>query len=103
MNALRRWWPDVLVIAGVAWLSFACSGYGGDGDFDGQLDGGGGEVSGDILIGYTNTDRVSIAGAATLITIGVLAKINRREPIRISTATTSVSDEPTRDDVPPAL
>jgi hypothetical protein len=103
MNALRRWWPDVLVVVGVAWLSFACSAYGGDGDIDGQLDEGGGDVSGDILIGYSDTDRVSIAGAATLITIGVLAKINRREPIRIGTAPTSPSGEPSRDDVPPAL
>jgi hypothetical protein len=103
MNALRRWWPDVLVVVGVAWLSFACSAYGGDGDIDGQLDEGGGDVSGDILIGYSDTDRVSIAGAATLITIGVLAKINRREPIRIGTAPTSLSDEPSRDDVPKAL
>jgi hypothetical protein len=103
MNALRRWWPDVLVVVGVAWLSFACSAYGGDGDFDGQLDEGGGDVSGDILIGYTDIDRVSIAGAATLITIGVLAKINRRQPARISTATTTVSDEATRNDIPPAL
>ena len=103
MNAFRQWWPDVLVVVGVAWLSFACSAYGGDGDIDGQLDEGGGDVSGDIVIGYTVTDRVSIAAAATLITVGVLAKINRREPIRVSTATTSASDEPTRDDVPPAL
>lgn len=103
MNALRRWWPDVLIVVGVAWLSFACSAYGGDGDIDGQLDQGGGDVSGDILIGYTNADRVSIAGAATLVTIGVLAKINRREPIRVGLAASPVSDEPTRDDVPPAL
>ena len=103
MNAFRRWWPDVLVVAGVAWLSFACSAYGGDGDIDGQLDQGGGDVSGDILIGYTDADRVSIAGAATLITIGVLAKINRRERIHVGAAMSPVSDEPSRDDVPPAL
>jgi hypothetical protein len=103
MNAFRRWWPDVLVVVGVAWLSFACSAYGGDGDIDGQLDEGGGDVSGDIVIGYTDADRVSIAGAATLITIGVLAKINRRESIRVATTTSPVSDEPTRDGVPPAL
>jgi hypothetical protein len=103
MNALRRWWPDVLVVVGVAWLSFACSAYGGDGDIDGQLDEGGGDVSGDILIGYTDADRVSIAGAATLITVGVLAKINRRESIRVAPATSPVSDEPTSEDVPPAL
>jgi hypothetical protein len=103
MNALRRWWPDVLVIVGVAWLSFACSSYGGDGDVDGQLDEGGGDVSGDFTIGYTDSDRVGIAGAATLITIGALAKINRRESIRGGIVTTHVADEPTRDDVPPAL
>lgn len=103
MNAFRRWWPDVLVVVGVAWLSFACSAYGGDGDIDGQLDDGGGDVSGDILIGYTDADRVSIAGAATLITVGVLAKINRRESIRVTTAVSPVADEPTRSDVPPAL
>src|SRR5215510_6337588 len=103
MNALRRWWPDVLVVVGVAWLSFACSAYGGDGDIDGQLDEGGGDVSGDILIGYSDADRVSIAGAATLITVGALAKINRREPTDVSRATTDVADEPSRDDVPPAL
>ena len=103
MHAFRRWWPDVLVVVGVAWLSFACSAYGGDGDIDGQLDQGGGDVSGDILIGYTDADRVSIAGAATLITIGVLAKVNRREPTRIGPAASAVSDEPSRSDVPPAL
>ena len=103
MNALRRWWPDLIVVVGVAWLSFACSAYGGDGDVDGQLDEGGGEVSGDILIGYSDGDRVSIAGAATLITIGALAKINRRESVRVGPPSTSVSEEATRQDVPPAL
>jgi hypothetical protein len=103
MNALRRWWPDVLVVVGVAWLSFACSAYGGDGDLDGQLDDGGGDVSGDFLIGYSDGDRVSIAGAATLITIGGLAKINRREIVRVGPPTASVSDEAPRQDVPPAL
>jgi len=78
MNRLRRWWPDVLVIVGVAWLSFACSAYGGDGDIDGQLDEGGGDVSGDFAIGYNDFDRVNIAAASTVTTIGVLAKINRR-------------------------
>jgi hypothetical protein len=103
MNALRRWWPDLLVVVGVAWLSFACSAYGGDGDVDGQLDEGGGEVSGDILIGYSDGDRVSIAGAATLITIGALVKINRREIVRAGLPLVSVSDEAPRQDVPPAL
>ena len=103
MNALRRWWPDLIVVVGVAWLSFACSAYGGDGDVDGQLDEGGGEVSGDILIGYSDGDRVSIAGAATLITIGALAKINRREIVRVGPPSTPVSDETTRRDLPPAL
>ena len=103
MNALRRWWPDLIVVVGVAWLSFACSAYGGDGDVDGQLDDGGGEVSGDFLIGYSDGDRVSIAGAATLITIGALAKINRREIVRAGPPSTAVSDEATRQDVPPAL
>jgi hypothetical protein len=103
MNALRRWWPDLLVVVGVAWLSFACSAYGGDGDVDGQLDEGGGEVSGDILIGYSDGDRVSIAGAATLITIGALVKINRREIVRAGLPLASASDEAPRQDVPPAL
>ena len=31
MNALRRWWPDVLIVVGVTWLAFACSAYAGDG------------------------------------------------------------------------
>ena len=78
MNRLRRWWPDVLVIVGVAWLSFACSAYGGDGDIDGQLDEGGGDVSGDFAIGYNDFDRMNIAAASTVTTIGVLAKINSR-------------------------
>jgi hypothetical protein len=78
MNVWRRWWPDVLVVAGVAWLSFACSAYAGDGGLDGQLDSGGGEVSGDISFGYTNGERVNIAAASALTTIGVLARINRR-------------------------
>ena len=78
MNLVRKWWPDVLVVVGVAWLSFACSAYAGDGGVDGQLDSGGGEVSGDISIGYTSGERLNIAAASALTTIGVLAKINRR-------------------------
>ena len=77
MNLVRKWWPDVLVVAGIAWLSFACSAFAGDGGVDGQLDSGGGEVSGDISIGYTGSERLSIAAASALTTIGVLAKINR--------------------------
>ena len=82
MTGLRRWWPDVVIIIGIAWLSFACSAYAGDGDLDGELDQGGGDVSGDFSIGYTDGDRVSIVGAATMTTVGVLAKLNRREPRR---------------------
>lgn len=78
MNLVRKWWPDVLVVAGVVWLSFACSAYAGDGGLDGEIDSGGGEVSGDISIGYTPGERVNIAAASALTTIGVLAKINRR-------------------------
>jgi hypothetical protein len=78
VNLVRKWWPDVLVVAGVAWLSFACSAYAGDGGVNGQLDSGGGEVSGDISIGYTSGERLNIAAASALTTIGVLAKINRR-------------------------
>ena len=78
MNRFRRWWPDVLVVVGVAWLSFACSAYGGDGDIDGQLDEDGGDVSGDFAVGYNDFDRVNIAAASAVTTIGVLAKINAR-------------------------
>jgi hypothetical protein len=78
MKALRRWWPDVLVVVGITWLSFACAAYAGDGSVDGQLDDGGGEVSGDFSVGYTQGDRVSIAVASALTTIGVLGKINQR-------------------------
>jgi hypothetical protein len=78
VKLVRRWWPDVLVVAGVAWLSFACSAYAGDGGLEGQIDSGGGEVSGDLSIGYTVGERVNLAAASALTTIGVLAKINRR-------------------------
>jgi len=82
MNWFRRWWPDLLVIVGVAWLSYACSAYAGDGDLDGQIDpDDGGDVSGAFSIGYTDSERVSIVGASTVITIGVLAKINRRSTV----------------------
>ena len=53
MNALRRWWPDLLIIVGVTWLAFACSAYAGDGNIEGEVDQGGGDVAGDISIGYT--------------------------------------------------
>ena len=78
VSTWRRWWPDVLVVVGITWLSFACSAYAGDGNVDGQLDDGGGEVSGDFSVGYTDSERVSIAAASALTTIGVLGKINAR-------------------------
>ena len=78
MNALRRWWPDVLIVVGVTWLAFACSAYAGDGSVEGQLDQGGGDVAGDISIGYTQGERVMIALATSLTSIGVLGKINQR-------------------------
>ncbi len=54
MNALRRWWPDLLIVIGVTWLAFACSAYAGDGSIEGELDQGGGDVAGDISIGKPN-------------------------------------------------
>ena len=80
MNALRRWWPDVVVVIGIAWLSFACSAYGGDGDVEGQLDQDGGDLSGDFSVGYTGAERLSIAAASAFTTVGVLAKINQQRP-----------------------
>ena len=82
MKAVRRWWPDVLVLVGVAWLSYACTAYAGDGAVDGQLDEGGGDVSGDFSIGYTLPERLNIAAASTVTALGVLAKINRRDAPR---------------------
>lgn len=80
MKLWRRWWPDIIVLIGIAWLSYACSAYTGDGTLDGQIDpNDGGEVSGDFTIAYTDIERVNIVGAATLTAIGVLAKINRRD------------------------
>jgi hypothetical protein len=73
----RRWWPDLLIVIGIAWLAFAGSGYGGDGSVEGQLDQGGGDVAGDFSIGYTGRDRLSIAAASALTAIGVLGKINQ--------------------------
>ncbi len=90
MNPIRRWWPDVVLVIGIAWLSFACSAYAGDGSVDGQLDQGGGEVSGDFSLGYTEGQRVSIAAASAITAIGVLGKINQRRP------------EPRRLEEPPA-
>jgi hypothetical protein len=78
VNALRRWWPDVLIVVGVTWLAFACSAYAGDGSVQGELDQGGGDVAGDISIGYTERERVVLALASSLTTIGVLGKINQR-------------------------
>jgi hypothetical protein len=78
MSALRRWWPDVLIVVGVTWLAFACSAYAGDGSVEGELDQGGGDVAGDISIGYTERERVMVALATSLTTIGVLGKINQR-------------------------
>jgi len=78
MNALRRRWPDLLIVIGVTWLAFACSAYAGDGSLQGELDQGGGDVAGDISIGYTQRERVMIALASSLTAIGVLGKINQR-------------------------
>jgi hypothetical protein len=78
MSVLRRWWPDVLIVIGVTWLAFACSAYAGDGSIEGELDQGGGDVAGDISIGYTQRERVMLALATSLTTIGVLGKINQR-------------------------
>lgn len=78
MNALRRLWPDLLIVIGVTWLSFACSAYAGDGSVEGQLDQGGGDVAGDVSFGYTERERLNLAVATAVTTVGVLAKINLR-------------------------
>jgi hypothetical protein len=78
MNALRRWWPDLFIVVGITWLSFACSALAGDGSVEGQLDRDGGDVAGDISIGYTERERLSLAAASALTAIGVLGKINQR-------------------------
>lgn len=78
MNALRRVWPDILIVVGVTWLAFACSAYAGDGSVEGELDQGGGDVAGDMSIGYTQQERVSVAAATALTAIGLLGKINQR-------------------------
>ena len=78
MNVLRRWWPDLLIVVGITWLSFAVSAFAGDGSVEGQLDRDGGDVAGDISIGYTEPERLSVAAASALTAIGVLGKINQR-------------------------
>jgi hypothetical protein len=78
MNALRRWWPDLLIVVGITWLSFAVSAFAGDGSVEGQLDRDGGDVAGDISIGYTERERLGVAAASALTAIGVLGKINQR-------------------------
>src|SRR5262245_49951487 len=78
MKTLRRWWPDLLIVVGITWLSFACAAFAGDGSVEGQLDRDGGDVAGDISIGYTERERLSVAAAAALTAIGVLGKINQR-------------------------
>jgi hypothetical protein len=78
MNPLRRWWPDLLIVVGIAWLSFACAAFAGDGSVEGQLDQGGGDVAGDFSFGYTERERLNVAVAAAVTTIGVLGKVNRR-------------------------
>lgn len=78
MSAFRRWWPDLLIVVGVAWLSFACSAFAGDGSVEGQLDQGGGDVGGDFSIGYTERERVNVAVASALTAVGILGKMNQR-------------------------
>ena len=78
MNALRGWWPDLLIVVGVTWLAFACSAYAGDGNLEGELDQGGGDVAGDISFGYTPSERIAVAAATALTAVGVLGKINQR-------------------------
>jgi hypothetical protein len=77
MNPLRRWWPDLLIVVGIAWLSFACSAFAGDGSVEGQLDQGGGDVAGDFSFGYTERERLDVAVAAAVTAIGVLGKVNQ--------------------------
>jgi hypothetical protein len=78
MNVLRRWWPDLLIVVGVSWLAFACSAYAGDGNVEGELDQGGGDVSGDISFGYTPSERIAVAASTALTAVGALGKINQR-------------------------
>lgn len=78
MKWLRRRWPDLLIVVGVTWLSFACSAFAGDGSVEGQIDRDGGDVAGDFSIGYTPGERFSVAAASALTAIGLLGKINQR-------------------------
>ena len=78
MNWLRRRWPDLVIIVGITWLSFACSAFAGDGNIEGQIDRDGGEVAGDFSIGYTPTERFSVAASSALTALGLLGKINQR-------------------------
>ena len=78
MNLLRRMWADVLVVVGAMWLAYSCSAYSGYGNVDGQVDGGSGEVSGDISISYSDGERLQIMCATAAVAIGALAKVNKR-------------------------
>ena len=78
MKWLRRRWPDLLIVVGVTWLSFACSAFAGDGSLEGDIDRDGGDVAGDFSIGYTAGERLSVAAASALTAVGLLGKINRR-------------------------
>jgi hypothetical protein len=78
MNWLRRRWPDLVIIVGITWLSFACSAFAGDGNIEGQIDRDGGDVAGDFSIGYTPTERLSVAAASALTALGLLGKFNQR-------------------------
>ena len=98
MNALRRWWPDLLIVVGIAWLSFACSAFAGDGNVEGQLDQGGGDVAGDISIGYTERERLDVAVAAALTAIGVLGKINQRRVDPLPVPAKPVVEPPASED-----
>ena len=80
MNWLRRRWPDLVIVVGITWLSFACSAFAGDGSVEGQIDRDGGDVGGDFSIGYTPSERLSVAAASALTAIGLLGKINQRRP-----------------------
>ena len=78
MKWLRRRWADLVIVVGITWLSFACSAFAGDGNVEGQIDRDGGDVAGDFSIGYTPTERLSVAAASALTALGLLGKINQR-------------------------
>jgi hypothetical protein len=78
MKWLPRRWPDLLIVVGVTWLSFACSAFAGDGNVEGQIDRDGGDVAWDFSIGYTPGERLSVAAASALTAMGLLGKINQR-------------------------